>query len=168
MHVAITGASSGIGWALAKEFAGAGYAVSMIARRGDLLAKLALEIGAEAKTHIAVQDLADRSQATAWIPEAEKALGPIDVLINNAGVQLIGHFCEHPLERLEALLDLNLVTPFRITRAVLPGMLARRSGTIVDIASMAALAPTPFMHYYNASKGGLAAGSESLRGELLG
>jgi short-subunit dehydrogenase len=65
-------------------------------------------------------------------------------------------------------LRLNVFTPMRLTRAVLPAMLARRSGAIVDIASMAALAPTPGMHHYNAAKAGIAAASEALRGELRG
>jgi short-subunit dehydrogenase len=165
-HAAITGASSGIGEALARELARSGYKISMIARRRDLLEKLQESLGAD--TFIADVDLSDPNNATRWIPDAERALGPIDVLINNAGMQLIGYATDLPLEQLERLLALNLITPLRITRAVLPGMLQRGQGTVVDVASAAAIAPTPFMGYYNASKAALAAYSESLRGELLG
>lgn len=165
-HVAITGASSGIGEALCREFSKAGYKVSMIARRREHLERLGRDLGGE--TFIAAHDLAETARATAWIEPAEAALGPIDVLVNNAGVQLIGRFQELPEERVEAMLALDLHTPLRLTRAVLPGMLRRGSGVIVDVASMAALAPTPYMTGYNAAKAGLAAASESLRGELLG
>jgi short-subunit dehydrogenase len=165
-HAAITGASSGIGEALVREFARAGYRVSMIARRRELLASIAASIGGS--TFIRAQDLSDIETSTDWISAAEEALGPIDVLINNAGMQMIGSASELPLERLEAMVTLNLLTPLRITRAVLAKMRERGQGTIVDVASMAAIAPTPFMGYYSASKAGLAAYSESLRGELLG
>jgi short-subunit dehydrogenase len=166
MHVAITGASSGIGAALAREFARAGHSISLVSRRRDLLESLAGELNG--KTHVAAHDLSEPTNATAWIADAERALGPIDVLVNNAGIQVIGWLLEVPIERLEAELHVNLLSPLRITRAVLPAMLKRRSGVIVDVASMAAIAPTPFMNYYNASKAGLAAASESLRGELMG
>lgn len=165
-HVAITGASSGIGDALARELGRAGYRVTLVARRKDLMERLAKEIGGE--TFIAPCDLSEPARATEWIPVAVEALGPIDVMINNAGIQLIGRTLEIGVERSEAMLNVNLLSPLRITHAVLPGMIRRGQGTIVDVASVAGLAPTPFMTYYNASKGGLAAASESLRGELRG
>ena len=164
-HIAITGASSGIGAALALEFGRAGYRVSMIARRKDLLELVAKQIGSE--TFVAGHDLSDCERATEWIAAAEQALGPIDILVNNAGVQIIGEFSELAPETITRTLRVDLETPLRLTRAVLPGMIARGSGTIVDISSLAALAPTPFMSGYNAAKAGLAAASESLRGELL-
>jgi short-subunit dehydrogenase len=102
------------------------------------------------------------------VDAAEEALGPIDVLVNNAGVQIVGRTVETPVEECERMLRLNVMTPMRLTKRVLPGMLARGGGTIVDIASMAAIAPTPGMYYYNASKAALGAASESLRGELRG
>ncbi len=90
------------------------------------------------------------------------------MLVNNAGVQHIEPTDQCTPDRGEELLRLNVFTPLRLTRAVLPGMLARRSGTIVDVSSMAALAPVPGMFYYNAAKGALGNASEGLRGELLG
>ncbi|MEZ4465991.1 MAG: SDR family NAD(P)-dependent oxidoreductase [bacterium] len=110
----------------------------------------------------------DPATCTAWLPAAEAALGPVDVLINNAGMQVIGPTAEVDVERAELSLRLNLLSPLRLTHAVLPGMLARGRGCIVDVASMAALAPTPAMTWYNASKAGLAGASEALRGELRG
>jgi short-subunit dehydrogenase len=168
MHIVITGASSGIGAALARELGKLPNArLTLVARRRPLLEKLARSL--PAKTFVVERDLAqpgDRS--TDWLVEAERENGPVDVLINNAGVQVIGRTAAIDVERGEASLHVNLLTPLRLTRAVLPGMIARKEGTIVDIASMAALAPTPAMTYYNASKAGLAAASEALRGELRG
>lgn len=90
------------------------------------------------------------------------------MLINNAGVQILEPSAEADTAALQDMLALNLTVPLLLTRAVLPGMLARGDGTIVDVSSMAALAPTPGMWGYNATKAGLAAASESLRGELRG
>jgi short-subunit dehydrogenase len=166
MHVAVTGASAGIGEALVRAYARRGARVTLVARRKERLEEIAREVGG--KTFVAPADLADVEHAVDWIAPAEEALGPIDVLVNNAGVQII-----EPAEltvpaRAEELLRLNVHTPMRLTCALLPKMLARKSGTIVDIASMAALTPMPGMFYYNAAKGALANASEGLRGELRG
>ncbi len=167
MHVAVTGASAGIGEAIAREYGRAGAAVTLIARRKERLDAIAKEIG-EAKTKTFGVDLSNPDAACAWIEEAEAALGPIDVLVNNAGVQIVEPTDTASPDGGEELLRLNVFTPMRLTLAVLPGMLARGKGTIVDIASMAALTPIPGMFYYNAAKGGLANASEGLRGELRG
>ena len=168
MHIVITGASSGIGAALARELAKLpGARLTLVARRKAMLEELARSLPSE--TRVVERDLSQAGAAsTDWLAEAEREQGPVDVLVNNAGVQVIGRTEAVDVDRGEASIRLNLLTPLRLTRAVLPGMLARRRGTIVDIASMAALAPTPSMTYYNASKGGLAAASEALRGELRG
>jgi short-subunit dehydrogenase len=165
-HAAITGASSGIGEALARELVRSGARVSLVARREDLLASLAKELGGD--TFYAKADLCDVERSTEWIAKAEEALGPIDLLVNNAAMQVIGRAWELPQEKIEEQIRLDLMTPLRLTRTVLPGMVARGEGAIVDVASMAAIAPPRFMTGYNAAKAGLAAASESLRGELLG
>ena len=163
-HAVITGASAGIGAALARSFHQAGYRVTLVARRRDALDALATSLGRD--THVVEADLT--TAGSDWLHEAEAALGPIDVLVNNAGVQVIGPTATIDLERAELSLHLNLTVPLRLTREVLPGMLARGRGHIVNIASMAALAPTPGMTWYNAGKAGLAGASEALRGELKG
>jgi short-subunit dehydrogenase len=166
MHVAITGASRGIGEALVREYAGLGASVTLVARAKDRLEQIAAEV--KGKTFVVGADLADVEHACDWLAPAEEALGPIDVLVNNAGVQVIAPAASCDTDRCEDMLRLNVHTPMRLTRAVLPGMIARKSGTIVDIASMAALTPMPGMYYYNAAKGALGNASEGLRGELRG
>lgn len=162
MHIVITGASSGIGAALARELATIPNAkLTLVARRKALLEELARSLPCEVV--VVERDLSKGdASATDWLSE------DVDVLVNNAGVQVIGRTASVDVEKGEASVELNLLLPLRLTRKVLPSMLARRSGVIVDIASMAALAPTPGMTYYNASKAGLAAASEALRGELRG
>jgi short-subunit dehydrogenase len=163
-HVAITGASSGIGEAMVREWVKAGAQVTMVARRRELMEKIAIDVGG--KTHIAAADLSDPARSTEWIADAEKEFGPIDVLVNNAGMQIVEAAAVTDQEQADMLLRLDLLVPMRLTRAVLPQMLARKHGTIVDVASLAGLAPTPFMYWYNAAKGGLGVASEGLRGEL--
>src|SRR4030095_2258424 len=89
-----------------------------------------------------------------------------DVLVNNAGIQIVQRVTETDWSAAERLLHLDLHVPLRLTTLVLRRMIPRRSGTIVDISSMAALAPTPGMYFYNAAKAGLAAASEGLRAEM--
>jgi short-subunit dehydrogenase len=166
MHVIVTGASSGIGEAIAREYLRRGASVTLVARRRARLVELAR--GNESRCHIVESDLSRHEQACDWVDGALHALGPVDVLVNNAGAQIVRRAVDTTWEEGEELLRLNLFSPLRLTKRILPGMLARRSGAVVDIASLAAIAPTPAMFYYSASKAGLAAASESLRGELRG
>lgn len=166
MHIVITGASAGIGAALARELAAHGHDLTLVARREPLLRDLAATL--KTRTHVVAKDLADVEKSTDFLGSAEDALGPIDVLINNAGVQIVGPTTRTDPADGEWLMRVDVFSPMRLTQAVLPKMLQRRSGTIVDISSMAALAPTPGMFHYNAAKAALAAASESLRGELRG
>lgn len=151
---------------MARAWAAKGASLTLIARRKDKLESLAKDLGSNVYVHELDLSISDR--ATEWIAPAEKNLGPIDVIVNNAGIQHIEPADLAVPEEGEKLLRLNVFTPLRIVRALLPGMLARKSGTIVDIASMCAITPMPGMYYYNASKGALACASEGLRGELRG
>ena len=164
MHVVITGASSGIGEALAREYLRRGASLTLVARRKGKLDELAA--GHEGKCHVVEADLSDHHHAADWVDAAVAAQGDVDVLVNNAGVQIVGRTLDTPFEDAEKMLRLNVLSPFKLTMHVLPGMIARGRGTIVDVASMAALAPTPGMYFYNASKAALGAASESLRGEI--
>ena len=166
MHVVITGASSGIGAALAREFDRPGNGLTLVARRRALLDELAGGLGVPA--HVVAADLSDTAHCGEWIAGAEAAAGPIDVLINNAGSTMVQRFTEVDLDEAERMLRLDLINPLRLTRAVLPGMLARRRGTVVEVCSVAAFAALLGTTYYAAAKAGLAAASEVLRGELRG
>jgi short-subunit dehydrogenase len=164
-HVVVTGASAGIGRGIALELARAGARLTLVARRAEALAALAEDIRREGLADATVI-AADLMVDDDWLARARLAGGPIDVLVNNAGVQIIGPTHAVDLDAGERLLHINLVVPLRLIRRVLPEMRERGGGVVVNIASMAALAPTQSMTYYNASKGGLAAASEALRGEL--
>ncbi len=164
MHVVVTGASSGIGEAIAREYLKRGDRVTLLARRRDRLDAVAEE--AKDRTNVVQVDLGDPKTAFGWIDAAEDALGPIDVLVNNAGVQIVKNALDTPWEDGERLLVLDLHVPLRLTQLVLKRMVTRGSGTIVDISSMAAIGPTPGMFFYNAAKAGLAAASEGLRAEV--
>ncbi len=163
-HVVVTGASSGIGEALVREYVGAGAHVTMVARRQSLLDALKGELGAAVSVVIA--DLGDPTQSTAWIAGAIADAGPIDVLINNAGMQIIARAHDVDNTRMRNMLEVDLMAPLAIIGVVLPQMVARNSGAIVNVSSLAGLAPTPGMTHYSAAKAGLAAASECLRGEL--
>ncbi|MCC6903305.1 MAG: SDR family NAD(P)-dependent oxidoreductase [Polyangiaceae bacterium] len=162
-HALITGASSGIGEALARAWLASGAAVTLVARRKSLLEQVAAT--APERTRVITADLSADFSPQALFDEAEAALGPVDVLVNNAGVQIVEPAHETAWERAEALLRVDLFAPLRLTQEALRRMLPRRQGAIVDIASMAALAPTPGMIFYNAAKAGLAGASEGLRAE---
>jgi len=166
MHVAITGASSGIGAALAREWSRRGADLTLVARRGELLRRLAAELGG--KVRVVEADLGDVERADSWLADAEKELGPIDVLVNNAGVEIVEPTPTVDWKKAEALLRLNLLTPLKLNRAVLPGMIARGRGCLVDVVSVAGLTTPPTYYFYGASKAGLAAASESLRAEVRG
>ena len=164
LHVAVTGASAGIGAAIVREFAAAGAHLTLVARRRALLEPLAASL--PTRTHVVAADLADLATATDWIAGAERVLGPIDVLVNNAGVQIVGPTAGTDLGAAESLLTVDLLTPMRLCLAVLPGMLARGHGALINVASMAGISPTPGMFYYSAAKGGLGSASEALHAEL--
>ncbi len=163
-HVVVTGASSGIGESVARAWLGLGARVTLVARRRALLDEIAKS--APDTTRVVTADLGDPSCAEAMLAECRSGFGAIDVLVNNAGVQIVEAAEATSWERAEALLRLDLHTPLRLIQLVLPEMLERRSGTIVNVASMAAIGPTPGMMFYNAAKGGLAAASEALRAEV--
>ncbi len=166
MHIAITGASSGIGAALARELGRAGHTLTLVARRRSLLDALAAEIGPT--TLVIEHDLADAARATAWLATAESTHGPIDVLVNNAGMENTGPTVDADPAVVRKLIDLNLTTPLLLARAVMPAMIARGSGMIVNVSSVAGLVSVPMQAYYGASKAGLAMFSETIRAELAG
>jgi short-subunit dehydrogenase len=164
MHVVITGASAGIGSAFAREYAKSGAKLTLVARRRPLLEELAKEVGGA--PHVVDKDLSDSDNAADFLPGAIEANGPVDVLVNNAGTQLQCRWDKLDIDKAEATLRLNLMTPLRLAHAVAPDMLERRSGTIINVSSAAAWAYLPGITHYIASKAGIALASEALRAEL--
>ena len=172
MHALVTGASSGIGAAIAEALGARGYHLPLAARRVDRLQALASaiegQVGSQSRTFVRATDLSDLDQCAALLDEAREALGPVHLLINNAGVQYVEPSRGVSDARAERLFTVDLLAPLRLQRMVLDDMLTHDHGTIVNIASLAAIVPTPGMMHYNAAKGALAAASESLRAELSG
>jgi short-subunit dehydrogenase len=164
MHVVVTGASSGIGREIAKAFDAVGNRISLVARRASLLESLAAEIRAETRAIRA--DLSDPADPLGWLRRAEEHFGPVDVLVNNAGVSYVEPVQGVDRDRIAKLFQVNVHVPIAAIHHVLPAMLERRSGVIVNIASNAAFTPAPYFCHYTASKGALGNFSESLRMEL--
>src|SRR5262245_34452389 len=118
-NVLVTGASRGIGEALAKRFVAEGAHVVGVARNGDLLGKVMADVGGTAL----VADLADPAQVEGLIARAERDTGPVDVLVNNAGLDMAGPLVTTKPEDIRAIHEVNLLTPIELCRQVLPGML---------------------------------------------
>lgn len=165
MHVLVTGASSGIGAALARHWGSKpGVKLTLAARREAHLTALASQVDAE--TFVRPTDLNDLSECAALVDEAVARFGSVDVLINNAGIQYVEPTVGVSPERIDRLMTVDLLAPLHLMHHVLPGMLERGAGSIINIASLAGIIHTPGMAHYNAAKAGLAAASESMRVEL--
>lgn len=163
-HALITGASSGIGEALAREYANKGWNLTLVARRVDRLQTLAESL--ETDVHILPADLSDWKVCAEVVEKAEARLGDVDALINNAGIQYVERASGVDPDRLDRIWGLNVLTPMHFMHALLKPMESRGHGYIINIASMAGITPTPGMSHYNGTKAGLAAMSESLRVEV--
>jgi NAD(P)-dependent dehydrogenase (short-subunit alcohol dehydrogenase family) len=163
----VTGASSGIGEATALALAGAGYAVALTARRAELLEALAARIrrGGGAALPVPI-DLRAGEQIDGMVRAVEAQLGPVAVLINNAGVSLRHRAWRPSDEVIDGVLGTNLLAPIRVVRAVAPLMVERRRGHIINIGSMAAHIGAPGTALYSASKAGLRMWSKTLGREL--
>lgn len=161
----VTGAGSGIGRATAIAFAKMGARVALTGRRADALAETAAAIGDAAV--VVPADLADPADITRAHAAVVAALGPIDVLVNNAGGNTKQrHWHELPADALSAMLDVNLRAPFLCAMAVLPDMRAKRAGTLIHIASVSAVALFPASGPgYGASKAGVSMMSAHLNAE---
>ncbi len=164
--VAVTGASSGIGEATAVACAQAGAAVSLAARRSDRIDALAARIADTGGRAIAVQtDVGDEQQAKAFIERTHDELGRLDVLVNNAGVMLLGPIKDAPTEEWRRMIDANVLGVLWCTHAALPLMAAQGSGHIVNVSSVAGRVARMGSGVYNLTKFGVGAFSESLRQE---
>jgi clavulanate-9-aldehyde reductase len=167
--VAVTGASSGIGEATALACARAGAAVALAARRADRIEALAERIEQEGGRALAVAtDVGEEAQARAFVERAHSELGRLDVLVNNAGVMLLGPIENAPTEEWRRMIDANVFGVLYCTHAALPLMRGQGSGHIVNVSSVAGRIARAGSGVYNLTKFGVGAFSESLRQEAVG
>ena len=161
-HVLITGASRGIGAAMARAFSTAGARVSLAARSEEGLAGVAGDTGGA----VFRADLLDPAQVDNLVHRVESEAGPIDVLVNNAGLESSRLLHQEDVRDIRDVVRLNLEVPMVLTRAALPGMLSRGTGSLVFLSSLAGTSAYPGMSVYSATKGGINRFAGSLRMEL--
>jgi NADP-dependent 3-hydroxy acid dehydrogenase YdfG len=164
----VTGASSGIGAATAKALAQEGFAVALAARREERTKELADEISTSGGKAISVPtDIADARAAEALIKTAKDELGSVDVLVNNAGVMLLGPILGADLEHWQRMVNVNLLGLMYCTHAALPIMQEQGGGHVINVSSVAGRVARMGSGVYNATKWGVGAFSESLRQEAV-
>ena len=167
--VLVTGASSGIGRSAARELARRGYDVALAARRIEPLEAVAAECRARGARAVAIPaDVSLRDDCKRLIETAERELGPLDVLVNNAGFAIFDAIETATATDLESMMQTNYFGTVWCTQAVLPGMLARGRGTIVNVASIAGIMGYARMGGYCATKFAVIGFSEALRDEVIG
>jgi len=167
----VTGASSGIGEATALALAAEGATVAIAARRRDRLEALAERIGGLGRALVLETDVTDEQQVRAMVQKTVTDLGGLDVLINNAGVMLLGPILDAPTEEWRRMVELNLLGLLYCTHAALPHLLAaaergRGVADVVNVSSVAGRVARLGSGVYNATKWGVGAFSESLRQEV--
>jgi len=168
--VLITGASFGIGWELAHIFAREGYYLVLVARSADKLRQLASELEKAHGTRslILATDLTDPGASAYVLDQTNRADIQVDVLVNNAGFGQYGLFAENDLEECLRQIQLNVTTLTHLTRLYIPGMIERKSGRVLNVASTAAFQPGPLMAVYFATKAYVLHFSEALGNEVGG
>jgi short-subunit dehydrogenase len=164
-RILLTGASRGIGRALAVAYAAKGARLALVARGETDLEEVAAGL-ADATVHPC--DLADREQVDGLVERVQAERGPIDILVNNAGVDSHWSFVGADAEAIRRVYDVNLLAPAELCRQVLPGMVARRAGQIVNISSLAGVGVFPGLTAYASSKAGLSHLTAGLRADLRG
>lgn len=163
----ITGASSGIGYALARVLAGEGYKVGLVARRLEKLQSLAEEIRQQGGTaYLAAADVAERQQVLAGVKHLRDQLGPIDLMVANAGVGAPTHLDPLNIDQVERMFRVNLLGVVYSIEAVLPEMLQRGHGHVAAVSSLAAYKGLPGESAYCASKAAVNSYLEGLRIQL--
>ena len=160
----ITGASGGIGGAIARALHGHGATVVASGTREDALHSLKAELGERA--HSVVCNLADPAAVDALPGAAEAAAGPVDILVNNAGITRDNLFLRMKDEEWDVVIAVNLTAAFRLSRAVLRGMMKKRWGRIIQITSVVGATGNPGQGNYAAAKAGLVGMTKSLAAEV--
>jgi len=159
----VTGASAGLGVDFARQLSKRGHPLVLAARRKDRLQALAKELG---NARVIAIDLSKKDAAAKLMADLQAKSEVVDLLVNNAGFGLIGRFAELDAGREREMIDLNVGTLTDLCRAVAPGMIDRKSGGIINVASTAAFQPGPKMAVYFATKAFVLSLTEALHEEL--
>jgi 3-oxoacyl-[acyl-carrier protein] reductase len=164
----VTGASSGLGLAIARELSHEGATVAVAARRGEVLTQVAAEISASTRRRVlpVPADVAKPGEAERLVSLVEENLGPVDVLVANAGGPPSTVFEGTTEEQYAAALELNLLSSIRLARAAVPGMRQRRWGRLIFLSSMAAKQPVPGLLLSNTARAGLLGFAKTLANEV--
>src|SRR5690606_37758988 len=156
----VTGATGGIGGAIARALHARGAEVVLSGTRREVLDKLAAELGE--RVHVVPANLADTAEVEALVPAAEEAMGGLDILVNNAGITRDNLFMRMKDEEWDAVLAVNLTSAFRLSRAAVKGMMRRRFGRIISIGSIVGATGNPGQGNYAAAKAGLVGMTKAL------
>ncbi|MFI5379233.1 MAG: SDR family NAD(P)-dependent oxidoreductase [Tepidisphaerales bacterium] len=164
----ITGASAGIGLDLARLFAAGGHNLILVARRKEVLEQTATECSArhQVRAEVIAADLADPAESARILDETTRRGLSVDILVNNAGFGSHGEFAAADIARELAMVQVNVCSLIHLTRLFLPAMLERKSGRILNVASMAGFVPGPYMSTYYATKSFVVSHSLALWREL--
>jgi short-subunit dehydrogenase len=166
-NVVLTGGSRGLGPYIARALLARGARVTLAARSAEDLEQVRKSLDPD-RVSTVVADVTNEDDRTTILADAEAAFGPTDVLINNAGIEQVLPFEEFTEEDIHALVTVNLDAPIQLCRLAVPGMVERRRGHIVNMASLAGKAAVPYNTVYSGTKHGLVGFSYSLRAELHG
>jgi short-subunit dehydrogenase len=165
----VTGAAGGLGGYISRALAGQGANLVVSDLPGSSIEERAEEL---ARMGVAAQaipaDLTDAADRERLVRDAAEAIGPLDVLVNNAGLEFGGAFTKTTREEIEAIATVNLIAVMDLTWLVLPGMLERRRGHVINLASLAGKIPPVFLATYAATKHGVVGFTHSLRAEYAG
>jgi short-subunit dehydrogenase len=166
----VTGASSGIGTAVAREFASRGHAIGLVARREERLRSLATELATDhgVEAEVIACDLSEVEERDRLTQELRGSGRAVEVLVNNAGFGHQADFATSPTERMVGMVRINVEAVVDLTGRFLPGMVERGRGSVINIASTAAFQPLPGSAVYAASKSFVLSFSEAIRTELRG
>lgn len=163
----VTGASAGIGLAIARRLAARGWALVLCARRRDRLEALAADLGSRVPVDVIEADLA-RPGAASEVARQALENGPVDLLVNNAGSGVFGSFGDHPIEGQLDMVRLNVLALVELSGLLLPAMRSRGSGAILNIASTSGFQPLAYAAVYAATKAFVVSFGEALATELRG
>ncbi len=164
LNALVTGATGGLGGQIARALHAQGATVGLSGTRATVLQALADELGERA--FVLPCNLGDKAEVEALVPAAEAAMGQVDILVNNAGITRDGLFMRMKDDDWEQVINVNLTSAFRLSRAVLRGMMKRRFGRIISIASVVGVTGNPGQGNYAASKAGMIGMSKSLAAEV--